>query len=421
MPWSAQALLSPNVTLTSPTPSEVITGGQPTFSGKWDKSVVGAPQVSVQVYQGQSATGTPVETVNATTANDGTYSAPANPPLANGTYTAEAEQQATSPLSPGFSQPVTFTVRNPPVVGLDSPGASPLLTATPTLSGTAETQADPVQVTVFAATGASVRTVSAPVGPDGGYSAQITPGLPDGAYTVQASQTDSGLTGTSSSQAFRIKVNPPAVTLEQPAPGSRVSAAGVVFSGAAGTELGDSTQVTVVLYRGGSAAGSPLGTQGTAASGDTWSLRWPSRLPLGHYTVRVQQRDDAGHTTVTQPLPFQVVTPPHPIGPSVRVTRSGAVSVTVGCTASAGVCSGDVIVLTLRNFQPIAGGPRGRIRVLFAYVSIPAGTATTVRGALSAPVARALRRAAPLRVRVSVTALPEADVSAVRLLLADNR
>ena len=67
------------------------------------------PNVSVKVYAGTSASGTPVRTVSAPIRVAGTFSALDATPLASGTYTAQAEQRDASGNT-GRSQPSTFTV-----------------------------------------------------------------------------------------------------------------------------------------------------------------------------------------------------------------------------------------------------------------------------------------------------------------------
>jgi large repetitive protein len=421
------ALAASPPTIDAPLNGAVIYG-QPKFSGSAGNGPTDSTTVTVRICSGSVSScrtaSAAVQSVDATRSAD-RYSTDPSSALPDGNFTAQAEQDTgvgSIHLTAQFSQPVSFTVHNkPPVVELDSPGAGPLLTATPTITGTAETipgDSSTVQVTVYPGGPGAVMTVNASVGPDGRYSAEITPALADGPYTVQASQADSGnLTGTSSSQTFTVKVNPPALTLEQPATGSSTVAASPVFSGAAGTELGDSPQITVRLYQGGR----ELARHRVDASGRHWSLTWPTPLPPGVYAVQAQQSDDAGHTTVTAPRAFRVGPAPQPIGSSVRLGRSGLASVTIGCPALTGTCSGDVLVLTVRRFRPIAGGPRGPIRVLFAYVSVPAGATATVSGALPAPVLRALRRTARVPVKVVVTAAPGPRISAVRQLLANNR
>ena len=46
----------------------------------------------------------------------------------------------------------------------------------------------------------------------------------------------------------------------------------------------------------------------------------------------------------------------------------------MSCIAPSGhVCTGNVLVVSIKKYRTVTGGPSGRIRVLFAYVSIPAG------------------------------------------------
>ena len=258
---STALALGPTVTLTSPANGALISGGQPMFSGTASNDpILDSPTVTVRVYRGGAASGSPIETLSAPS---GSFSVKPSPSLADGQYTAQAEHDAALNLGKAFSSPVTFSVHNAaPSITLDSPGAAPLLTSTPTLSGLAETapgDSGSVGVAIYpgASTNATpLRTEHGSVGSGGRYSIALTPALPDGRYTVVAKQTDSGgVTGFSRPQTFRIKVSAPAVTLATPSAGSTTSDSQPQFSGVAGTSLGDSSRVTIVLYAGGSAAG----------------------------------------------------------------------------------------------------------------------------------------------------------------------
>ena len=66
--------------------------------------------VTVKVYGGSAATGTPVQTLAATLQSGGLFSVSPSTNLAAGTYTARAEQSTTAGLV-GQSAPVTFTVQ----------------------------------------------------------------------------------------------------------------------------------------------------------------------------------------------------------------------------------------------------------------------------------------------------------------------
>ena len=67
------------------------------------------------------------------------------------------------------------------------------------------------------------------------------------------------------------------------------------------------------------------------------------------------------------------------------------------------MCSGDVLVDTVGKFEPVPGGPRGPVMILFAQVDVPAGKTVLVPGQLAGYVAAALRRHLPLRVRVTAS------------------
>lgn len=92
---------------------------------------------------------------------------------------------------------------------------------------------------------------------------------------------------------------PPAVTLTSPAEDAHTSAT-PTFSGAAGTASGDSATVTVTIYSGTEASGTPVQTRTATRSGSTWTTT-ASTLPAGTYTVQVTQADGQGNTgTVTR-------------------------------------------------------------------------------------------------------------------------
>jgi hypothetical protein len=404
---------APAVTLASPAPNAVIGGGQPTFAGAAGTDFGVSPQVTVRVYTGTAATGTPLETLT-TTAAAGAYSVAPTAPLADGTYTAQAEQDDTlTPPDVGHSSAVTFSVQNGgPKVTLDSLGSKPLHTATPTLTGTAGTasgDAKTVAIGVYAGAGengAPVRFTGAKVGSNGKFSIKITPALADGEYTALAAQSGGpgGGVGISRPMMFEIKANGPAgLALTQPAAGASVNTSSPVFAGTAGTSAGDSKTITVSVYKGGAVRGKPIGKARTTESGGNWSVTWPHQLALGLYTARASQTDNAGHTTRSRAHRFIVVPGAKVIGSRVKVSRSGAVSLPISCLQPAGtVCTDSVLVITQRKFAPTGGGPRGQLQVLFSVVTIPAGQTAVVHGNIGARIARLLRRAAPVKVEVTV-------------------
>jgi hypothetical protein len=421
---------TPHVTLASPASGSLISGGQPTFSGSASDGFGFSHQVTVRLYKGGAASGTPLETLTATRSGAG-YSVGASPPVGDGTYTAQAEQDDLVG-DHGFSPPVTFFIHNAAAsIKLNSLGSKPLHTSTPTFTGVAGTKSGDssnVAVLIYPGTntnGTPVRSSTGQHGGNGSFSIRITPSLADGRYTAVATQQGPTALGLSFPQTFRIKVHAPALTLDKPAAGANVGDSRPVFIGKAGTAIGDSSRVSLVLYSGGAARGRSLGTVAAKRSGPLWYIRWPRRLKLGLYTARAKQSDDAGHTGRTAAHTFLIVpgSPPGPpnTGPNVTLAQSGLLSVPLTCAAPAGTtCTGTVLVLTLRNFRPVSGGPAGRLRVLFTYVSIPAGTTVVIHGEVSGPVARALRRNAPLQVTLNANLTqsggPTRNTQEVRLL-----
>ena len=113
----------PTPTLTTPADGGGTNRTQPIYSGRAGTAAGDSSSVTVKVYTGISATGTPVETLTATRAPDGTYSVTGALVLSEGTYTARTEQlDAAGNL--GFSTANTFRVDlTPPTVTLTSPAA----------------------------------------------------------------------------------------------------------------------------------------------------------------------------------------------------------------------------------------------------------------------------------------------------------
>jgi hypothetical protein len=392
----------PQVTLDSPANGALITGGQPTFSGTASTLFGASSHVTVRVYAG----GTPVQTLTATRSG-GSYAVGPSSPLGDGVYSAQAEQDDNStPPSAGFSQVNTFRIANAaPTITLDSLGNAPLQTSTPTITGNTHAGDAPLALTVYPGSGTNstpVRTLAGEGGSSGDFAFKVTPGLPDGQYTAVVMRT-AGAFAISRPMTFRIKVHAPAVTLDQPAARSSTNQAALVFSGSAGTALGDSPDVTLDLYSGDSAGIHRVGSVHVTQRGGTWSARWPRRVPLGLYTAQVSQSDDAGHVGRSSAHTFRIIAAPAVIGRSVGISRRGIASVTIGCPATGHACTGDVLVLTAQHLVAVHGGPSGSLRVMFAYVGIAPARTVVVRRRVATTVIRALRRAHIRKLRVTAT------------------
>jgi phosphatidylinositol-3-phosphatase len=105
---SAADTTPPMVSLTSPLNGSTSGSSTPVFSGALGSAMGDLPSVSVRVYAGSSISGTPVETLSAVVGSGG-YQVAASPGLANGVYTAQA-QQLDSAGNLGVSAANTFRV-----------------------------------------------------------------------------------------------------------------------------------------------------------------------------------------------------------------------------------------------------------------------------------------------------------------------
>ncbi len=94
-----------------------------------------------------------------------------------------------------------------------------------------------------------------------------------------------------------LDTKPPSVSLPQPADGSTTDL--LAYSGSAGTASGDAPSVTVKIYAGGSASGTPAQTLTADTTSGGWSASAAPYDP-GTYTARVEQRDQAGNVGSAQ-------------------------------------------------------------------------------------------------------------------------
>jgi hypothetical protein len=118
--------------------------------------------------------------------------------------------------------------------------------------------------------------------------------------------------------AARTDTLAPVVTLTSPADGSATTNRTPTISGAAGVLGGDSATVTVKVYAGTQATGTPVQTlTATRSAGGGWSVQ-PAALSDGTYTARAEQRDDAGNLGVSGTRTFTVDT----VAPTASITQS---------------------------------------------------------------------------------------------------
>ena len=128
----------------------------------------------------------------------------------------------------------------------------------------------------------------------------------------------------------------PAPTLVVPADGELTNDGTPDLSGAAGNASGDSSTVTVRIYAGSSATGSPVQTLTPTRTGTSWSAT-AATLSSGTYTATASQSDASGNTGTSAPHTFTVDT--------VAPTATDIAAANGGSTAGKAE-AGDVITFT---------------------------------------------------------------------------
>jgi large repetitive protein len=308
--------------LSGPTPdtTPTLTGGVGGASGD-------IQSVTVKVFQGSGVGGTLQASGSASVSGSGwSYTTPTLP---QGTYTAEAVQSdATGNI--GTSSPMTFTVdTSAPAVSLNAVSALSN-DATPTLSGGAGTAGGDlpsVLVRVYRGSApegsVAVEHLVTPSGESWSYTP--TSALPDGTYTAQAYQADdAGNKASSVARTFVVDTEAPAVKILSPANESTLHVARPTFAGVAGEAgsetTGDYRSVTLRIYEGASASGSPQTLSLPVTAGKWTTGSSGPQLPSGFHTAVVEQSDHAGNTR-TSTSTFLVSTN----APSVTLSTSGLV------------------------------------------------------------------------------------------------
>jgi hypothetical protein len=223
-----------------------------------------------------------VQTLTATRSG-GSWSATASE-LPDGTYTAQAEQRDAAGNT-GRGGPNKFGVDvTPPETVIDSGPRDPINSASASFEFHASEDRSTFQCSL-----------------DGGAyaacaSGQTYSGLAAGRHTfaVRARDRAGNVDASPATFAWTVDTAAPAVTLAVPADGASLSDATPSLSGAAGTAAGDSATVTVRIYSGASASGTPVQTLTATRSGGSWSAT-ASQLADGTYTAQAEQRDTAGN------------------------------------------------------------------------------------------------------------------------------
>ncbi len=339
---AAADVTAPTITLTQPANGATTSDTTPSLAGTAGTAVGDSSTVTVRVYQGAGTSGALLQSPTTTAGAGGAYAVD-SPALAEGTYTARAEQTDTGGNT-GFSGAATFTIdTTAPTASITGGPADPTNSTSASLAFSSEPGAG-FQCKLDA----------------GSYSSCTSPkdytGLGEGNHTFSVTATDSaGNTGPAATRSWTIDTTAPTVTLTSPANGSTTSDPSPSLAGVAGTAVGDGTAITVRLYSGAAATGSPIQTLGaTRGAGGAYAVA-PTALAAGTYTAQSQQDDAAGNAALSAPTTFTIdplagdTTPP---AISLLAPADGSVTSnqTPGFVGVAGVAAGDSTTVTVRVY-----------------------------------------------------------------------
>jgi hypothetical protein len=348
---------SPVVTLDKvPSPTKDTT---PTFSGTAEPG-----QVILHVFEGPAPEGKVAATLEATP-SAGKWTATPSTALSDGTYTAVAEEPSAIGNPPGKSEPQTFVVdTSSPEVTLEAP-ASPSNDREPAFTGTASAE---TEVVVHIFEGATEVAKATALGTGGPFSSGVAgPALPTGEHTFTAYATQKSPLGNpegkSKTVSFVVDTEPPEVTLnkvESPSKNTTPS-----FSGTA-----EGKPVTVKIYSGPKAAGSPIATEEASVSGHSWGPVNSATFVEGTYTAVAEEESSLGNGVgKSEEIPFAIVTKPPKVTlnkvespssdttPSFSGTATGSKSVTVkvykGMTAEGPVVATAEAPVKAKSWGPV--------------------------------------------------------------------
>jgi len=322
----------------------------PSFSG----TASATTPVTVAVYRGGSAGGTPAATVKAQGTGGAWASPDVSPAFADGTYTAVATQPGSMGGDAGASNSMTFEINTkPPTVALNAP-PSPSNDTTPSFTGTASDETR-VTVEIFEGTkpeGDIVATAVAPGTRAGWTAGEVTPALPGGRHTFTAfASQPSGIhngPGKSAPVTFVVDTEPPTVTLEgPPSPSNETTPS---FSGTAS----DNTQITVEIFEGPQPEGKVLATATATGTPGSWTSGHATpALGNGTFTALATQTSAIGNPAGnSQPVTFIVDTSPP------TVTLNPPLSPTANAAPSFSGTASDHTAVTIDVYSGAAGqGP----------------------------------------------------------------
>ncbi|WP_272819756.1 Ig-like domain-containing protein [Pseudoalteromonas mariniglutinosa] len=166
----------------------------------------------------------------------------------------------------------------------------PMMDTTPTISGSTDAR-DGTDVTIeIIAAGVVIQTLTTQAAA-GQWTIEVNDALVEGSYTVSASVSEDGLTG-SSSTSLAIDLTAPTLAINTP---SITNDTTPLISGTS-----DAAQGTVVSLLVTDSAGTEQSAQATVKANGSWSVALGSELVEGSYSIAATITDIAGNSNLAQ-------------------------------------------------------------------------------------------------------------------------
>ncbi len=362
----------PSPTVTAPANSSYTNLTTPAISGTAGSQTADASHsadngtVTVKIFPGATATGSPLQTFNSVPVASGSWSVSGSALAGNAQYTVQVSQgDGAGNNGTGTSTFVIDTTAPAPTV--TAPPAY-VNTTTPAISGTAGTQAadashsadnTTVTVKIFSGpdtSGAPLQTINLVPVTAGTWTATPAALPPNAQYTAQVTQSDGAGNSASTATTFVIDATSPVVTLTAPANNSYTNNTKPTFSGTAGqaaassTASADSTTVTVKIFTGANTSGMLVQTLTTTESSGAWSVTPTTALTANaQYTAQASQTDGAGNTGTSSANTFAIDTIPPTVAMTAPAsnTTTPTFSGTAGNNAGSATTSADNATLTV--------------------------------------------------------------------------
>lgn len=138
-------------------------------------------------------------------------------------------------------------------------------------------------------------------------------------YSIKVQAQNATGWGPESDAVLNVDLTAPVVTITTPS-GAFVNSGTPTVGGVAGALPGDLPTITLNVYAGATATGSPVQTTTATAFGSAWSVALNPSLATGQYTAVATQKDSTGNTGTSNTKTFTIDT----VAPTGSITAPNA-------------------------------------------------------------------------------------------------